>query len=299
MGTVLFFSVFIEEAGLPVPAVPVLLAAGALAGSGKFSLAQALLLGLAAASLGDLLWFYLGRHKGGKILKFLCRLSLEPDSCVGSTKSVFERHGSRGLVIAKFVPGLGTIMPPLAGMFNVGFWEFLLFDGLGSLLYVGSFLGLGYAFSDKLGEVKAMAERMGSAAVAAVAACFGGYLLYKWIRRRMFFNKLKMARITVDELYKMQESGHDVLVFDVRSSVDLKAIPHKVRGAKWIAKEEFHKRHHEIPRDREIVLYCNCPNEASAAIIAALLQKHGIERVRPLLGGLDAWMEKSFPTDAA
>lgn len=296
---VLFAAVFQEEAGFPLPAVPFILTGGALAGAGKLSAARLLALGAAAATLGDMLWYWLGRRKGGKILGLLCRISLEPDSCVGAAKSFFERHRSRGLILAKFVPAFGSIMPPLAGMFGVGVAEFVLFDGFGSLLYVGSYGAFGYFFSSKLMVLSDAAEGLGSGAALLVAGGLVGYVIWKWSRRRAFLKKMEMARITVEELRKMQEAGEAVLIYDVRSSLDLKLLPRMVPGARWIPKEEFHDRHREIPRDHEIVLYCSCPNEASAAKMALILQKHGIERVRPLLGGIDAWIESGFHTEAA
>lgn len=190
-------------------------------------------------------------------------------------------------------------MPPLAGMFGIGLAEFLLFDGLGSLLYVGSYGAFGYFFSDKLRMLTDAAERMGSIAVLLVVGSLAVYLLWKFARRRAFLKKIDMARISAKELRKKQEAGEDVRVFDVRSALDLKLLPRIVPGALWIPKEEFHERHQEIPRDREIVLYCSCPNDASAAKMALLLQKHGIERVRPLLGGIDGWIENGFHTEAA
>lgn len=295
----LFSAILLEEMGVPLPAVPFILAAGALAGSGKLHPAPVLAGGVAACMLGDLLWYWLGRRQGGKILKVLCRISLEPDSCVGSAKRVFARHGPRGLLLSKFVPALGGAMPPLAGVFGVGAPEFLLFDGIGSLLYVGCYGALGLVFSKELEGLSSVAARLGSAAALLIAGGFAGYAAWKWIRRRSFRNKLKMARITVDELKQMQEAGQDVMVFDVRSALDLKAVPRVVPGARWIAKEDFEKRDREIPRDREVVLYCSCPNEASAAEVALLLQKHGVRRVRPLLGGIEAWMQRGFATDAA
>jgi membrane protein DedA with SNARE-associated domain/rhodanese-related sulfurtransferase len=295
----LFSAVLLESLGVPLPAAPFILAAGALAGSGKLNPAMLLGAGVAAAMLGDFLWYRLGRREGGKILKLLCRISLEPDSCVGTAKSVFSRHGPRGLLLSKFVPALGGALAPLAGAFGVAAPEFLFFDGIGAFLYVGSYAALGFYFSKDLAGLSYAVARFGSASALLIAAGFAGYAAWKWARRRSFFKKLKMARITVDELRRMQEAGQDVLVFDVRSALDLKEVPYVVPGARWIPKEDFEKRQREIPRDREVVLYCACPNEASAAEIALVLRKHGLRRVRPLLGGIEAWMQRGFAVEAA
>src|SRR2546427_713117 len=151
--SVVFVWVFAEQLGLPVPSVPLLLAAGALSGSGRMNLLAALVLAISAALLSDSIWFQLGRRKGVKILQFLCRISLEPDSCVRRTEGVFEKHGAKSLLIAKFVPGLNTAAPPLAGVFQMSRTRFLLFDALGAALWVGAFLGLGYVFANEIERV--------------------------------------------------------------------------------------------------------------------------------------------------
>jgi membrane protein DedA with SNARE-associated domain/rhodanese-related sulfurtransferase len=294
----LFVPVLLEEAGIPLPAIPFLLAAGASVGMGKMSFGTLLSIGAAASLIGDSLWYWLGRTRGYSVLRLLCRISFEPDSCVGAAKTTFERHRSRGLIMAKFVPAVGSVMPPLAGIFGVGVAEFVAFDGLGAVLYVGLYGVLGYLFSDSLNRLTEMIAKLGFISGLLVGGGLAGYVVWKWMRRRAFFNKLKMARITPEELQGLRDSGKEVLVFDLRSALDLQALPHRVPSARWIAKEEFKKRHHEIPRDREVVLYCSCPNEATAAEMAALLQKHGIERVRPLLGGIEAWMGRGFATEA-
>jgi len=294
----LFVSVLLEETGLPLPAVPFILAAGASVGTGRLGFGALLGIGATASIIGDSLWYWLGRTRGNRVLKLLCRISFEPDSCIGTAKTTFERHRSRGLILAKLVPAVGSVMPPLAGIFGVGVIEFLVFDGLGALLYVGLYGLLGYLFSDSLSRFTATFAKLGFVSGLLIGGGLTGYAAWKWMRRRLFMNKLKMARITPEELRRLQESGQEVLVFDLRSALDLEMVPHRVPAARWIAKEEFKGRHQEIPRDREIVLYCSCPNEASAAEMAMLLRKHGIEHVRPLLGGIEAWMERGFATEA-
>jgi membrane protein DedA with SNARE-associated domain/rhodanese-related sulfurtransferase len=294
----LFVSILLEEVGIPLPAVPFILAAGALVGAGKLGFGALLGTGAAASIIGDSLWYWLGRTRGNGILKLLCRISLEPDTCISTAKTTFERHRSRGLVLAKFVPALGSVMPPLAGIFGIGVMEFLAFDGLAALMYVGFYGLLGYLFSDSLNRLTETIAKLGFISGLIIGGGLAGSAAWKWVRRQLFMNKLKTARITPEELRKLQDSGQEVLVFDLRSALDLEKVPHRVPSARWIAKEEFKKRHQEIPRDREVVLYCSCPNEASAAEVAMLLRKHGIDRVRPLLGGIEGWMERGFTTEA-
>jgi membrane protein DedA with SNARE-associated domain/rhodanese-related sulfurtransferase len=296
-GLVLFAAVFAEQAGLPIPAVPVLLAAGALAGAGKMNLAMALGLGVIACLLGDLIWYYLGRHRGVQILKVLCRISLEPDSCVRQTENFFIRHGTRSLILAKFIPGLSTVTPALAGLFKVSVGRFLLYNGLGALLWTAAFIAPGYLFSDQLEWVAAQAARFGSSLVVLVAGALALYIAYKYIHRQLILRELRIARIMPDELKKMMDDGHDVVIVDLRQSLEIEADPYTIPGAVRMAVEELEHRHHEIPRDRDVILFCACPNEVTSARMALLLKKNGISRVRPLVGGVEAWRTRNFPVE--
>ncbi|HXU12283.1 MAG TPA: DedA family protein, partial [Candidatus Binatia bacterium] len=147
---VLFVWMVADQLGLPIPAIPILLAAGAVAGSGRLSLPLILLVSIVASLLADTLWYELGRRKGVRVLNFLCRVSLEPDSCVRRTEQVFGRYGARSLLVSKFVPGLTTAAPPLAGIFGMRLPRFLIFAGLGAMLYAGAYAGLGYLFSAQI-----------------------------------------------------------------------------------------------------------------------------------------------------
>lgn len=296
-GSVLFAVVFAEQAGLPIPAVPVLLAAGALAGAGKMNLALAVLLGVTACLLGDLIWYYLGRHRGARVLTVLCRISLEPDSCVRRTENFFIRHGTRSLILAKFIPGLSTVTPALAGLFKVSVGRFLLYNGLGALLWTAAFVAPGYLFSNQLEQIAAQAARLGSSLVVLVAGALAVYIAYKYVHRQLLLRELRIARITADELKQMMDGGRDVVIVDLRQPLDVEADPYMIPGALRMAVEELEHRHHEIPRDRDVILYCACPNEVTAARMALLLKKSGIARVRPLAGGVTAWRARDFPLE--
>lgn len=296
-GLVLFAAVFAEQAGLPIPAVPVLLAAGALAGAGKMNLALAVVLGVVACLLGDLIWYYLGRHRGAQVLKVLCRISLEPDSCVRRTEGFFVRHGTRSLVLAKFIPGLSTVTPALAGLFGVSVERFLLYNGLGAFLWTAAFVAPGYLFSDQLEWVAAQATRFGSSLVVLVSGALALYIAYKYIHRQLLLRELRIARITPDELKRILDAGHEPVIVDLRQPLDRQANPFAIPGAKWMAVEDLEHRHHEIPRDRDVILYCACPNEVTAARMALLLKRNGITRVRPLAGGVEAWRALDFPVE--
>lgn len=296
-GLVLFAVVLAEQVGLPIPAVPVLLAAGALAGAGKLNLALAVVLGVAACLLGDLLWYYLGRRRGAQVLTVLCRISLEPDSCVRRTEDFFARHGTWSLVLAKFIPGLSTVTPALAGLFGVSVERFLLYNGLGALLWTAAFVTPGYLFSSQLEQVAAEAARFGSSLVVLVAGALALYIVYKYVHRQILLRELRIARITPDELKLMLDDGHEPVIVDLRRPLDRQASPYSIPGALWMAVEDLEHRHHEIPRDRDVILYCACPNEVTAARMALLLKRNGIVRVRPLAGGVEAWRTRNFPVE--
>ena len=244
-----------------------------------------------------MIWFYLGRHTGNRVLKFLCRISLEPDSCVRRTQNVFTRYGMRGIIVAKFVPGLNTLVPPLAGSSGVTAPRFIFFDGIGSLLYTGVFLLLGVMFSHQLDKVIAALTSLGGNALVVVGALFGFYIGFKYFQRHRLLSELRMARITVDELHQKLEAGEKPIILDLRSLDEIKDDPAVIRGACHATMDEMEHREHEFPRDREIVLYCSCPNEVTSARLALQLRRKGLTRVRPLLGGIDAWRERNYPTD--
>jgi len=171
-----FAAVFVEQMGLPIPALPLLLAAGALSAAGKFSFPLGIAATVIACLIPDAFWFYLGRYRGNQVLNFLCRISLEPDSCVRRTQNVFTRYGLRGVVAAKFVPGMSTVAPPLAGMAGVPVGQFLLFDGFGALLYGSSLLCLGYLFSNQIEQIGAAIAHVGGGALSLMAGLTAFYV---------------------------------------------------------------------------------------------------------------------------
>ncbi len=295
---IVFAAVFAEQIGLPVPAIPVLLAAGALAGAGKMSLAAAVLLSLIACFAGDLIWYELGRHRGRHALNLLCRISLEPDSCVRRTENFFGLYGLRSLILAKFIPGLSTITPALAGLFNVTSRQFLLYNGSGALLWSLSFILPGYLFSSQIESMAEQAARFGASAILLLGGSFAGYLAYKLIHRQWLLRELRIARISPDELKRLMDDGRKVVVVDLRGALDHEADPHTIPGALRMTAEELEHRHHEIPRDQDVILFCACPNEVTAARMALMLRKRGITKVRPLAGGIAEWRAREFPLEA-
>jgi len=184
-GPVLFAVVFAEQAGLPMPAAPWLLAAGALSASGKLNPVLAVGLTALAAVMADSLWFYVGRRGGPRVLRLFCRLSLSRSSCVGRTKGLFARHGLQALVAAKFLPGLGAVMPPLAGAMGMSTSRFLLFDGLGALSYGTFYVAAGFLFRDQLRQALGVLNHFGFSALLLVLVLVTGYVAFKYARRLM------------------------------------------------------------------------------------------------------------------
>ncbi len=252
----LFLAVLVDQLGLPLPSIPILLAAGALVGLGHLALGPVLLMILIAALLGDLLWYELGRRKGATILKFLCRVSLEPESCVRSTEGVFEKYGIRSLLFAKFIPGLYTVTPPVAGIVGLKLRRFIFFDSLGILIWAGLYVGLGALMSHQLEWLMAKVNAWGTSVLQVVVILVAAHILYKFIARQQFLRKLRIARITPEALMQMMESGVEVLIADLRHSSVLEQNAHTITGALVLAIDHLEERHSELPRDREIILFC-------------------------------------------
>jgi membrane protein DedA with SNARE-associated domain len=248
--------VFAEQIGLPFPATPFLLAAGALAGRGHMSFWFCLMLSAVAAVLADGLWYQLGRKKGISVLQFLCRISLEPDSCVRRTQGVFAKQGARSLLVAKFVPGLSTAAPPLAGIFHMRTRRFLFWDFLGSLLWAGAFLLAGYIFSEQIEKVAERAASLGSGLMVLIIAALGGYITWKFIGRQRFLRELRIGRITPDELKEKIDAGEDMVIVDLRHSLDFEADPETIPGAFRMDVKELEEKTDRLPQDREVILYC-------------------------------------------
>jgi membrane protein DedA with SNARE-associated domain len=249
--------VLADQLGVPIPAVPALLVMGALAGAGKINAILAVALSVAASLLADLVWYGLGRTHGSRVLRLLCRISLEPDSCVRRTEDVFLRWGVRSLIVAKFVPGLSTVGPPLAGVVGVGVPRFAAYSGLAALLWVVTWGGLGYLAGDALQRVVDHGGRVGTAAGVIAAVVVLVYVAVKWIQRRRFLRSLRMARITQEALKAELDAGAAPLIVDLRNELDVHADPYVIPGALRIGPDELEARHAEIPRDREVVVYCS------------------------------------------
>lgn len=290
--------VLFEQLGLPLPAAAMMLAAGAMAGSGSLSFPILFALGLIACVSADTVWYRMGWRYGNRVIHLLCKLSLEPDDCARRTGDLYHRYGVYALVVAKFVPGLNTIAAPLAGLLRLRLHRFLFWDTVGASIWIGSMLGLGFIFAGELETAFAWVTRFGAGIFLVLILLVAGYLALKiWIRRR-FVAKLRTARIDPVDVWKRLRAGERITVVDLRMGKDVEFSGAKLPGALRIQPDELNRRVAEIPRDHEVVLYCSCPNEATSARTAMRLQSKGIRQIRPLLGGFDGWIESGLPVES-
>jgi membrane protein DedA with SNARE-associated domain/rhodanese-related sulfurtransferase len=292
-------NVLLAQLGLPVPATPALVIGGALAAVGSISAGGLFVGAMLACLAADVAWFLAGRVYGSSVMKMLCRISLTPDSCVSQTQERFERWGANALAVAKLVPGLSIVAPPLAGATGMGWARFLIFSTAGSAAWVGvSMLG-GMLFRRQIQQLLPYLQEWSATVVAGVCGLLIGYIAYKWWERRRFYSTLRMARISVDELYALIGAGSAPVIVDVRTPTALQLEPRRIPGALHVPLHDVARYVGELPRDREIIAYCSCPNEASAAQVAKLLMNSGFKRVRPLYGGLEAWIAAGYAVEMA
>ena len=291
-----FFNVLALQAGLPVPAYPTLIITGALATRGGASLHALLATAVAAALIADLAWYYAGRKYGSRVLKTICMLSLSPDSCVRQTESIFARWGARSLTVAKFIPGFASVATSMGGVVGLPPWKFLLFDAIGAALWSGVAIGLGYLFSNAINEVLAAFETLGRIGLWIIAGAFVAFILAKWWQREKFIWQLRMDRISVDELHDMMERERVGKIIDVRSPLT-QAQTGRIPGAITVDVKNLRVELLAIEPDSEVIVYCACPNEYTAAKLAKILMQHGFKHVHPLHGGIDAWIAAGHPVE--
>ncbi len=293
----IFVFVLLEQLGAPVPSLTVLIVVGALSVQRDVPAWPALVVAVVASVLADLVWYALGRSRGHKILKTICKISLSPDSCVRQTESLFDRWGLPSLLLAKFIPGFSTIAPPMAGVIGARFSTFLLYDTGGALIWAGAGVAAGMVFHRAIDRALALLASLGSGALLILGGALVIWVAFKWWKRRRFYRFLRMSRITAEDLCSLIDAGKRPVVVDVRTAGARTADPRRIPGARVMTVEEVNSRAAELPRDREIILYCTCPNEASAARVARMLMDRGFTLVRPLAGGLEAWIAAGHPVE--
>jgi len=285
-----FLNVLAEQAGAPVPAFPTLIIAGAYLTGGEHALVTLLLVGAVAAVIADTFWYVAGRRYGTRVLRTLCRVTLSPDSCVRQTESMFERYGPASMLFAKFVPGFASVSTALAGAMGLRYWKFVLFDLVGALLWVGVAVALGYLFRDAVAEMLETLESLGKWGLLLVAAALAAWIAAKWWKRFLFVKQLRMDRVSVGELKAMLDARQVGMILDVRSALT-QAASGRIPGARPVDMTRIAEGLEGVSIDGEVVVYCACPNEASAVKVAEKLRDLGFKRVRPLHGGIDAWID--------
>lgn len=252
-----FGNVLLAQLGVPLPAMPMLVIAGAFAATGQLALAAVLGVTVCASLLGDLPWYYAGRRYGYRILRTLCRIAIEPDSCVKQTENIFERWGAPSLLVAKYIPGFATVAPPLAGATGLGFWRFVALTTAGAFLWAIAPVAAGYLLSAQVEQALAWLERMGSQGLAVIAAIVTTYMAIKLTQRHLLIRKLRSVRVSVDDVLGMMTEGKPLVVLDARSNTARKADPRHIPGAVAVELSAIEKALHHNLREHDIVVYCS------------------------------------------
>lgn len=297
--SVVFLATLAARLGAPVPASAVLVVAGGLVAAGELSLAAVLAVAVLANVLGDGAWYYAGRRFGYRVMRLLCKVSMSPDSCVRRSESLITDWGGTSLLAAKFVPGVSVVAPPMAGALKMPLARFTFFDAVAGLIWTSVFVALGWVFSQQIQEVLDAMANAGSVGAALLVALIAIGIGVRWWRRRSALRDLNVERIGVQELRELLAGESEPVVIDVRSEAAAAIDPRRIPGAVLVHPKGIEHQMDQLPRNREIVLYCDCPNEVSAAKAAAVLARHGFVRVRPLRGGLQAWVESETSSSAA
>jgi membrane protein DedA with SNARE-associated domain len=257
-GYLLVFSVVLgEKLGLPLPSGTLLILAGALAGGRELNFTVLFLLAVIACLMSDQTWYQFGRHRGGSLLPSLCRISLNPDSCVRRTQNIFYRHGAKSLLVVKFFPGVNALAAPLSGILRMTLFRFLLFDFLGSCLWVGVFTSLGYLLSDEIELVVAYVSRVGVFLWGLIIFILLLYMVGHYVQRQRIAHQLHMARISPEELKQKMEASEELLILDVRNPIEFNNDPQMIPGALYLPLEKFQENPPDFYSGREVILYCD------------------------------------------
>jgi len=297
---ILFLWVLVEMVGLPIPSVPVLLTAGTLAATHRVNGPLALLAVLSACLVGDSFWYWLGRRYGHAVLQVLCRFSFEASTCVVKTERYFERRGPVTLLFAKFVPGLSTVAAPIAGQTGMPYPRFLMYDLAGSGFWALAYLLAGFFFGDIAKRSQAFFQVLGHFAVLIFVLMVVGLMFWKFYKQQRFLRGVRQMRLEPAELLKMIELAREQgnippFIVDLRHPLDYLPDPRVVPGSVRVSPSDLTAHSSQLPRDRDLILYCTCPSEETSAKVALQLHKLGISRVRPLRGGFEGWRAAGYP----
>jgi membrane protein DedA with SNARE-associated domain/rhodanese-related sulfurtransferase len=295
----IFGCVFLEQIGVPIPAFPALLAAGALVASGELNLPCCILVAVAASLLADGIWYSVGRARGSKVLNLMCKLSWRPDTCVNKTKNAFSALGANTLLFAKFVPGLSTLAPPLAGITHVPVFRFVMFDAAGIVIWALVPLITGAYLQKSFESLESQAYSMIPALPWICGILILAVLAWRYINRTRYMTALRSnlrSAIKVEELKSLLDAGKDIVVLDVRDEISARATPVILPKARWIPYRAVEERTAELPLEKPIVIYCDCPEDQASLAMVDILRHRGATHARALRGGLDEWIAKGFAT---
>lgn len=295
---ILAVNTLLHEVGVPVPVLPTALVLGAHAVHGLADFALLVIAIAFGMLIGNSVWFAAGRRYGNRVLSLLCRFSLTADTCVSRTEKSFGRWGAWSLVIGRFLPGVSLVAAPIAGAVGMSWARFAALTLAGAVVYGAVVVGAGLLFRHQIATVMGVLQGLGWQSLAIVLVAVAAYLGWRWWRRRVGLAP-DLARISVEELTRMISGGEKPLIVDVRGATTQKIDPRRIPEAIPVSLDTIEHDRHGLPRDRKIVLYCGCPNEATAAKAARLLLARGYAWVRPLTGGLDAWNAALAPDAAA
>lgn len=289
---VVFIAVLLDQGGLPTPSYAPIIATAALATDVGKPLAPILVVATLAALIADAIWFLGGRRFGAQLLRLMCRISLSPDSCVGTTRRIYEKWGAPSLILAKYIPGFAAVATTLAGQAGTTWRRFLIYDGIGALLWAAGAVLLGAIFHEAVESLLTTLEEFGHIAIALLVLAGAVFIAYKWWHRQRFLRGIQMARISTTKLRAMLDSTPGIVLLDVRSAAS-RAQSGWIPGSIQVRDiTELKAR----PTD-EVVVYCDCPNDASAATVAKKLKGLGFANVYPLEGGIGAWRASGLPVE--
>lgn len=294
--TLLAAVVLLETIGFPFPAAIALLVAGGASATGSLSLFICFAVALVAMLLGDVLMFVLGRTTGWWLLGILCRLSLNQDACILRAADSFHRRGKTLLVFAKFVPGINSIAPPMAGSMNMRIGQFLGFDALGALLYSGSYLILGFVFSDMLEAITHSYQafsRVLTVLIITAIAIYAAAQVWMWWRSARTLGTIPAVEPAEAARNVIHENA---VIYDVRSHGYYDSRARRVSGSIRLDPNALRQVKIEIPVDRPVYLYCTCVGEATSARVATELLKKGVQ-VAVIRGGLRSWRKAGLPLE--
>jgi membrane protein DedA with SNARE-associated domain/rhodanese-related sulfurtransferase len=283
---IVFVSVLLDQGGLPLPSFSLVVVAAGVATAAGQPVWPIFALAVIATLVADLIWFAGGRRFGAAMLRMICRVSLSPDSCVGTTRRIYTRWGAPSLIFAKYVPGLAAVATTLAGETRIPVARFALYDGIGAALWAGGGVALGVIFHQAIDAVLDELELLGNSALVLLGVAVLVFVAIKWWQRWRFRVRIRMARISAPELFDLLKMQVKVAILDARTA-DRRERTGWIPGSVWVSDVE----QLALGVYEQVVVYCDCPNDATAALVAKQLHAKGVAHVRPLAGGLDAWLK--------